>query len=292
MKLKHQFKGYALVVSIIILIILLQSYFPIIRQFASPEFVREYLRSLGPWGYFMYVLIFLLSIPLPIPSTPVAIAGGYIYGMVFGTILSMIGTLLGASISFFLVRKYGEPLLEKMVSRKHIKHFNHIFKRRGINGAIIAYAIPIFPSDSLDFILGLSDIRFHTFLFITLMGNIPRYLLTNALGDGLFTGFSAKTIVVPLLTAIYLLIVIFREKVKLLLFKDLKELENDAQVIGRDVKKEVKWLEEDAQVIEQDVKREVALVGDKVRMKKKKVKKSKKKIKNPNRSRAAGDSIS
>ena len=279
MKLKHQFKGYAVVVSIIILIILMQSYFPIIRQFASLEFIREYLRSLGPWGYFMYILIFILSIPLPIPSTPVAVAGGYIYGVVLGSILSMIGTLLGASISFFLVRKYGEPLLEKMVSRKHIKHFNHIFKHRGINGAIIAYAIPIFPSDSLDFILGLSNIRFHTFLFITFMGNIPRYVLTNALGNGLFTGFSAKTIIVPIFTALYLLIVVFREKVKLLLFQDLKELENDARVIGRDVKKEVKWLEEDAQIFEQDVKREVALVEEKVRMKKKKVKMSKKKKK-------------
>ena len=245
MKTKHRFKGYVVVVSIILLFILLQSYLPTIRQFASPEFVREYLLTLGNWGYLAYVIIFLLSIPLPIPSTPVAIAGGYVYGIILGTVLTMVAAIIGASIAFFLIRKYGEPLLQKMVSRKHIEHFNHIFQRRGINGAILAYAIPVFPSDSINFILGLSNMRFHTFLFVTIVGNIPRYVLVNALGQELFTGFSVKTIIVPLLTTLYLLIAIFREKVKGLLFKELKELEGEVKVIEKDVERDVEWVEEE-----------------------------------------------
>lgn len=245
MKTKHRFKGYVVVVSIILLFILLQSYLPTIRQFASPEFIREYLLTLGNWGYLAYVIIFLLSIPLPIPSTPVAIAGGYVYGIILGTVLTMVAAIIGASIAFFLIRKYGEPLLQKMVSRKHIEHFNHIFQRRGINGAILAYAIPVFPSDSINFILGLSNMRFHTFLFVTIVGNIPRYVLVNALGQELFTGFSVKTIIVPLLTTLYLLIAIFREKVKGLLFKELKELEGEVKVIEKDVERDVEWVEEE-----------------------------------------------
>ncbi len=220
-------------------------YLPDFHNFASPSFVREYLLSLGNWGYLVYVILFLLSIPLPIPSTPVAIAGGYVFGMVLGTLLTMAATLIGASIAFYLVRYYGEQLLEKVVSRHHIEHFMHIFKKRGINGALIAYAIPVFPSDSINFILGLSKIKYLAFLLVVIVGSLPRYVLINALGQELLTGFTLKTIIVPLLTAVYLLIAVFREKIKRILFQELRELEKEAKVLEKDVEKEIKWVEEE-----------------------------------------------
>ena len=230
----------------ILLVILLANYYlPDFRDFASPSFVREYLLSLGNWVYLVYVLLFLFSIPLPIPSTPVAIAGGYVFGMVIGTALTLIATLIGASIAFYLVRYYGEPLLEKMVSRHHIRHFQHIFRKRGINGALIAYAVPVFPSDSINFILGLSRIKYHSFLLIVIIGSLPRYVLITAFGQELLAGFTWKTIIVPILVALYLLIAIFREKIKKIIFKELRELEKEAKVIEKDVEKEVKWVEEE-----------------------------------------------
>lgn len=236
-------KGYT-VLGIIILIILLANYYlPDFRNFASPSFVREYLLSLGNWGYLVYVILFLLSIPLPIPSTPVAIAGGYVFGIIVGTALTIIATLIGASIAFYLIRYYGEPLLEKVVSKHHIEHFMHIFKKRGINGAIIAYAIPIFPSDSINFMLGLSKIRYHTFLLVVIIGSLPRYVLITALGQELLTGFTWKTIIIPILVTLYLLIAIFREKIKKIIFKELLDLEKEAKVIEKDVEKEVEWVE-------------------------------------------------
>ena len=238
MKTKHRMKGYVVLALIILILLLANYYLPDFRNFASPSFVREYLLGLGNWGYLVYVILFLLSIPLPIPSTPVAIAGGYVFGIVVGTALTILAALIGASIAFYLVRYYGEPLLEKVVSKHHIHHFIHIFKKRGINGAILAYAIPVFPSDSINFILGLSRIRYHTFLLVVIIGSIPRYVLITALGQELLTGFTLKTIIVPILTAIYLLIAVFREKIKKIIFKELRFAEHEME-------KELMWVEEE-----------------------------------------------
>lgn len=238
-------KGYAVLAIIILVILLANYYLPDFRDFASPPFVREYLLSLGNWGYLVYVVLFLLSIPLPIPSTPVAIAGGYVFGIVLGTALTILAALIGASIAFYLVRYYGEPLLEKVVSKHHLHHFMHIFKKRGLNGAIIAYAIPVFPSDSINFMLGLSKIRYHTFLLVVIIGSLPRYILITAFGQELLTGFTWKTIIVPILVAVYLLVAIFREKIKKVIFKELRELEKEAKVIEKDVEKDVEWVEKE-----------------------------------------------
>lgn len=245
MKTKHRAKGYIVLALIILVLLLANYYLPDFRNFTSPTFVREYLLGLGNWGYLVYVILFLLSIPLPIPSTPVAIAGGYVFGIIVGTLLTLLATVIGASIAFYLVRYYGEPLLEKMVSKHHIQHFMHIFKKRGINGALIAYAVPVFPSDSINFILGLSRIKYHAFLLIVIVGSLPRYVLINALGQELYTGLTLKTIIIPILTVIYLLIAIFREKIKKILFKELKELEKEAKVLEKDIEEDVEWAEEE-----------------------------------------------
>lgn len=167
---------------------------------------------------------------------PLAIGAGYVYGFFMGMALTMIGVIAGASIAFQLSRYFGEPLLEKVVSKHHIIHFNHIFKKRGINGAIIAYAIPIFPADSVNFILGISTIRYHQFLLAVILGSIPRYVIVTALGQELLTGFTIKTIIVPILAAVFVLIALFRERIKRVVFKELRFIEHE-------VEKEVEWVE-------------------------------------------------
>ena len=238
MKAKHRFKGYIILALLLLSLAVGKYYYGDLAKFASPSYVRDYLLGLGHWGYLAYVILFVLSIPLPIPSTPVAIAGGYVYGIVLGTILTTIAIMIGSSICFWLVRYYGEPLLEKVVHKHHIIHFNHIFKKRGPNGAIIAYAIPVFPSDALHFILGLTNIRYHTFLLIVLLGNIPRSFIVSAFGQELYTGFTARTIIVSIFAVIFVLIAVFREKIKKIVFKELRFIEQE-------VEKEVEWVEEE-----------------------------------------------
>ncbi len=243
MKTKHRLAGYIVLGLALAAVIALNFLFPGLRQLASPSFVREYLLDAGAWGYLLYVIIFLLSIPLPIPSMPLAVVGGYVFGLVLGIILTMIAAVIGASIAFFLVRRYGEPILEKMVSKHHVLHFQHIFRQRGVNGAIIAYAIPVFPSDTLNFIMGMMKIRWHTFLLIVILGNIPRYLIVTALGENLHLGFTAKSIITVAFAALFLLIALFREKLKKVVFKELRTLE-------KELGKEAYWVEQEIKVME------------------------------------------
>ncbi len=49
----------------------------------------------------------------------------------------------------------------------------------------------------------------------------------------------------PVVVGLYLLMAIFREKVKHLVFKELRELEHEAKVLEKDVEKEVEWMEEE-----------------------------------------------
>jgi uncharacterized membrane protein YdjX (TVP38/TMEM64 family) len=85
-------------------------------------------------------------------------------------------------------------------------------------------------------ILALSSIRYHTFLLLLIIGHIPRYLILNLIGRDLYAGFTTQTIVVILAGGVLLLIAVFREPLKRLMFKELKEVEHEVEKVEKNIR--------------------------------------------------------
>ncbi len=235
MKHKHRVIGYIVVFIIIIILSSLVYFIPGIEKFSSPTYLRGLLLSVGAWGYLVYIILLILSVPLPIPSAPIVLTGGYVYGAFLGTVLSLLANTIGATIGFYLIRKNGKPLLEKLVDKHHILHFNHLFKKRGEVVAFISYIVPIFPSDAVSMLLGLSKIRYHTFFILLILGHIPRYVLISTFGNDLFTGFTPLTVAVLIGMILLILIALFREKLKRFFFKELHEIESEVKKVEEEI---------------------------------------------------------
>ncbi len=258
MKHHHRLLSYGILAFLFALFLFSAIYFfQDLKDFFTPSAVRELLLNTGWWGYLVLVLLVAASVPLPIPSVVVVLAGGYVYGIWVGGLLSLTGIVIGSSFSFYLTRFLGKPFLELMVDEHHIAHFNHIFQRRGITAALISYAVPVFPSDGLSMLLGLTKVHFRLFFAVALFGHIPRILLTSVLGNDLLEGFSARTVMVLVLCTLFVLIAIFRERVKKLFFKELHELEREGKKVEKGVEKEAKVVGKEARVVEKGVVKEV-----------------------------------
>src|SRR3989338_4769078 len=228
MKTRHRAAAYFAIVLVVLVFMVFVPTLPFLEKLTSGEFLRNYLRDSGWQGYMMFVVLFLSSIPLPIPSSPLILAGGYVYGVVIGSLLSLVGMVIGASISFFLIRRFGKPLLEKMVDSVHIAHFNHLLAKRGPMIALISYAVPLFPTDAVHLILGLTKIRYVTFLGILIVGHIPRFFIMNTLGNDLHAGFTLRTAFILVGAFVFVFVAIFRKQIKHILFKELRFVEVEA----------------------------------------------------------------
>ena len=135
--------------------------------------------------------------------------------------------LIGSTISFLLIRRYGRPLLDKLVDRHHIVHFSHLIQRRGLGVLFLCYTLPIFPSDVISLLLGLTHIHIGLFLLMVILGHIPRIILIAWLGEDLQTGLSSISLLVMGGVVLFTLIALFREKIKKILFKELRFVEDE-----------------------------------------------------------------
>ncbi len=124
---------------------------------------------------------------LPFPAEIVAIANGMVYGPVWGTVITWIGAMLGASTAFALVRLLGRPFVQRVLSSRHQQQLAVWSRERGGLALLIGRLIPVIAFNLINYAAALTDISWWTFLWVTGIGILPLTVLLNVLGDQMLT---------------------------------------------------------------------------------------------------------
>ena len=89
----------------------------IVDQLREPQGLQEMLLSLGFWGPLSVVALMTLAVVLsPLPSAPIALAAGALYGHTLGTLYVLAGAELGALIAAGAIQVKSGPLCPTGVS--------------------------------------------------------------------------------------------------------------------------------------------------------------------------------
>jgi len=173
------------------------SLFYLVSLFESPLDVAAMMKSMGIFGPVVVTAIIALEVIIaPIPGGIVTIGAGYAFGAVWGTILSYVGTMIGTSAAFFLARRFGRPLVERLLDGKKMLVYDYFFKEYGKSMLWFVFILPVFPTDIITFATGLSGIKWKDFMLIAGIAYIPNMVVLNYFGAALFrSGFGQETTV-------------------------------------------------------------------------------------------------
>lgn len=184
---KSQRIVYLTGILIFILFCLLVGYYvgvPMIRFLEEPEVFRAWVDASGIWGRILFVGMVILQVIVAwIPGEAVELAGGYAFGVLEGTILSMFGIALGSWLIFLMVRRFGVKLVEVFFSREKIMEIS--FLKNTKKTKILAFLlmlIPGTPKDFLSYFAGLTGLNLKEWLLIVLFARIPSVLSSSATG--------------------------------------------------------------------------------------------------------------
>jgi len=127
------------------------------------------------------ILLHILMSVLVLPSSPIPLVAGLIWGSTYGLIIIYISTFLSSSITFLIARKNQK----KFESFKGTL-FDVLPKQISSNGLIfilLLYLNPFLPTTSFGYIFGLSKISFNRYLLILLFCPLPLIILMVSLGS-------------------------------------------------------------------------------------------------------------
>jgi uncharacterized membrane protein YdjX (TVP38/TMEM64 family) len=100
------------------------------------------------------------------------VLSGAAFGVVWGSVLSLAGSIAGEWLGFELVRRYGRGMSRRLVGDEEVRQLETLFARHGAAAVAVTRALPIIM-ETMSVVAGLSGMRRSTFLISSLIGTLP-----------------------------------------------------------------------------------------------------------------------
>lgn len=151
--------------------------------------IRQMVTDLGVFGPLAMIALMVLAIVVsPIPSGPIAVAAGALYGATGGAIVSIVGAEIGALIAFSVSRYFGYEAIRR--SQNPVMKFIAVprsqLKLMGI--VFVSRLIPFISFDAISYATGVTNLSFCRFAIATGLGVVPVCWTLAAMGAGMATG--------------------------------------------------------------------------------------------------------
>ncbi len=151
--------------------------------------VRRLVGEMGLFGPLALIGLMILAIVAsPIPSGPIAVAAGALYGTLWGGIITIIGAVLGAVIAFGTARYIGLDALRRS-DNPVVKYI--VRPRSQVALMLIVFAsrlIPFISFDAVSYAAGITCLSIGRFILATCLGVVPICFALAAMGAGMSEG--------------------------------------------------------------------------------------------------------
>ena len=168
----------------IALIAMISRFFPIVDFI---EALQGRVMGWGAWGAVCYPLLFAACNILLLPGGVLAVGGGFFFGLWWGLLIVFAGNLIGAAISFASSRWVARQWFQRKLSQNTtLRALEPALARESWKIILLSQLHPLFPTSLLNYLYGLTRIRFGAYMFWASIGRAPGlflYVYVGTLGQ-------------------------------------------------------------------------------------------------------------
>lgn len=163
---------------------------PLIRFVREPERFQAWVDAQGVRAPLLFVGMVVLQIVVAIiPGEPLEIAAGYAFGALEGTLLCLIGALVGRVAVFLLVRRFGVRAVEVFFPLEKVQSLRFLQNEKKLTfWVFFLFFLPGTPKDVLCYIVGLTKLPLRSWIIISTIAPIPSIITSTIGGDALGMG--------------------------------------------------------------------------------------------------------
>lgn len=175
---KKSFSFMTMLISLILVIFL----YP---KLQNPADLQAFVKQWGLLSIFIDLAIVMVLALFPvIPFVLMAGINTLLYGWIGGFLLSLCGSLLGASLAFWLARTLGQTWAQPKITK--LGKWGALLRGNSFSVIFLSRLIPFLPSAAVNYAAGLSLMTFPSFLLPTLLGKIPMIVWESWVGHDLW----------------------------------------------------------------------------------------------------------
>ena len=170
----------ASVTVLIVVFALAAHFFPVVDFIAK---LQHQVTRLGAWSAICYPLLFASCNVLLLPGGILSVGAGFFFGLWWGFLIVLLGNSIGAAVSFALSHWLGRRYLsQRLSSNPMLQVLDRAVARDAWKIIFLSQLHPLFPTSLLNYLFGLTRIRFGAYMLWTALGRAPGLFLYTYLG--------------------------------------------------------------------------------------------------------------
>jgi uncharacterized membrane protein YdjX (TVP38/TMEM64 family)/Fe-S oxidoreductase len=155
------------------------------QGYISPEAILGAVRHYSAAAPFIFLLLYAVGPSLFIPSLPLTLGAGFLWGPFWGVILSITGATIGASVPFLLSRYIMGESVRQRFSNQRWQGLAEKVEKHGWKAVAFARLVPVFPFPVLNYLFGITPIPFLHYLWSTFVFMLPACIAYVAFGSSM-----------------------------------------------------------------------------------------------------------
>jgi uncharacterized membrane protein YdjX (TVP38/TMEM64 family) len=157
----------ALIVAIVVIVRLLH-----LQEYVDEERLRQAIAAYGYWGPAVYLLVWILAPVLFLPGLPITLAGGVLFGPLWGFVYTAIGAPIGGVLAFLVSRYLLRQWVSHKISGTRLAHLDEKVARQGWKIVLITRLVGL-PYVVLNYAFGLTRVGLLPYFLATFFGMLP-----------------------------------------------------------------------------------------------------------------------
>ncbi|MBL9134538.1 MAG: TVP38/TMEM64 family protein [Verrucomicrobiales bacterium] len=152
---------------------------------SSPaDHVTALLGPLGDWAPALFVALFVVVSVLCLPVVFLNLAAGALFGVPQGLLYAWIGAQIGATLAFHLSRTFAHQRIARILARRPmLAAVREAVSTEGWKVVLLLRLAPGSPFFLLNYLFGLTQIRFRDYFWATAISILPGTLFFVYLGS-------------------------------------------------------------------------------------------------------------
>lgn len=143
--------------------------------------LQAWVEGAGAAGPLLFMAVYALVTVLFLPGSVITLAGGVLFGPVWGTVYNLTGATIGAALAFLIARYLAAGWVTQRTGGR-MKQLVDGVEQEGWRFVAFVRLVPLFPFNLLNYALGLTRIRFWHYVLASYIFMLPGAIAYTWLG--------------------------------------------------------------------------------------------------------------
>ncbi len=181
----QKFNIKKIVVGLFIILLIVFTTYLRKQGYISTEGILDFIKQYKVAAPLLFIFMYAIGPSLFIPSLPLTLGAGFLWGPLWGVVFSITGSTIGSSVAFLISRYLMADTIKKRFGYDKWEWLREKVERHGWKAVAFARLLPVLPFPVLNYMFGVTPIPFLHYLMASFVFMLPACIAYVAFGSSM-----------------------------------------------------------------------------------------------------------